>query len=109
MMSKVLFRAILLVLGFSVPLVAMANQPDLQDLIDETPPNGILVPPPGVYTGSISLDFPLTIDGQGQVTIDAGGKGEDPIDTLMFVPVRFCAVSDPFGTQIIVTCPTKVG
>jgi nitrous oxidase accessory protein len=53
----------------------MANQPDLQDLIDETPPNGILVPPPGVYIGSISLDFPITIDGQGEVTIDAGGKG----------------------------------
>ena len=41
--------------------------------------------------------------------IDAGGKGEDPIDTLMFVPVRFCAVTDPFGVQIIITCPTETG
>ena len=39
--------------------------------------------------------------------IAAGGKGEDPIDTLMFVPVRFCAVTDPLGTQIIVTCPLE--
>lgn len=64
-----------MVLGLLLPVAAAANQLDLQALIDETPPNGILVPPPGVYTGSISLDFPLTIDGQGQVTIDAGGKG----------------------------------
>ncbi len=41
--------------------------------------------------------------------IAAGGKGEAPMDTLMFVPVRFCAVVDPFGTQISVTCPLDKG
>jgi nitrous oxidase accessory protein len=55
--------------------LAVAERPSLQALIDQTPANGTLVPPPGVYAGPISLDTPLTIDGQGLVTIDAGGKG----------------------------------
>ncbi|MCB1184881.1 nitrous oxide reductase family maturation protein NosD [bacterium] len=52
-----------------------AAQPSLQEMIDATEPNGTLVPPPGVYRGPVSIDFPLTIDGRGQVTIDAGGHG----------------------------------
>jgi nitrous oxidase accessory protein len=67
--------AIFVVLVLMWPLTAMAEAPSLQDLIDQSPPNGILVPPPGVYNGPITLDFPLTIDGQGLVTIDAGGLG----------------------------------
>ena len=49
--------------------------PSLQDLVDKAEPNSILIPPPGTYAGPVTLDFPLTIDGQGKVTIDAGGKG----------------------------------
>ncbi len=75
MMNKGLLRGALLVSVIVLPLVAAANQPSLQSLIDETPANGTLIPPPGVYAGPITLEFPLTIDGQGQVTIDAGGQG----------------------------------
>jgi len=34
-----------------------------------------LIPPPGTYSGPIYVEQPLTIDGKGLVTIDAGGKG----------------------------------
>lgn len=34
--------------------------------------------------------------------IEAGGSGDPPIDTLMFEPIRFCAVQDLFGTKIVV-------
>ncbi|MCK4675298.1 MAG: right-handed parallel beta-helix repeat-containing protein, partial [Gammaproteobacteria bacterium] len=49
--------------------------PLLQDLVDSAKPNSILIPPPGTYAGPVTLDFPLTIDGKGQVIIDSNGKG----------------------------------
>ena len=33
--------------------------------------------------------------------IEAGGSGEPPTDALMFEPIRFCSVQDPFGTKIL--------
>jgi nitrous oxidase accessory protein len=75
MTSKVNLRVALVVLGICLPGLGRAELPSLQPLIDETPVNGTLIPPPGIYSGSITLEFPLTIDGQGKVTIDAGGEG----------------------------------
>ena len=46
-----------------------------QDLIDAAPAGSVLKPPPGTYAGPVSLKKALTIDGGGQVTIDAGDKG----------------------------------
>ena len=37
--------------------------------------------------------------------IEAGGVGEAPSDQLMYKPVRYCPLSDPFGTHILVICP----
>jgi hypothetical protein len=34
--------------------------------------------------------------------IEAGGSGEPPSDQLMYEPVRFCPVVDPFGTNILI-------
>ena len=34
--------------------------------------------------------------------IEAGGSGQPPVDALMFEPIRFCALQDPFGTKILV-------
>ena len=56
------------------PLMAVELLP-LQSLIDETPEDGTLVLPPGSYAGPVVIDHPMTLDGQGQATIDAGGKG----------------------------------
>jgi nitrous oxidase accessory protein len=46
-----------------------------QDLVDAAKPGAVLEPPPGTYAGPVTLNKPLVIDGRGQVTIDAGGKG----------------------------------
>ena len=46
-----------------------------QELVDRAAPGSILKPPPGAYAGPVIIDKPLTIDGGGKVTIDAGDKG----------------------------------
>ena len=48
---------------------------DLQALIDETPEDGTLVLEPGRYAGPVIIDKPMTLDGDNQAVIDAGGKG----------------------------------
>ncbi len=55
--------------------IPAAEYPSFQQLVDEVEANGILTPPPGVYAGPVTIERPITIDGQGQVVIDAGGKG----------------------------------
>jgi len=52
-----------------------AKYPSFQELVDATEPGGTLVPPPGIYSGPVTLDQSITIDGKGKVTIDAGGQG----------------------------------
>lgn len=56
----------------SLPALAMAP---LQLLIELTPIGTVLRPPPGTYEGPITINRAITLDGQGQVTIDGGGKG----------------------------------
>ncbi|TXT28598.1 MAG: nitrous oxidase accessory protein [Rhodocyclaceae bacterium] len=46
-----------------------------QDLIDKAPAGSLLKPPPGSYSGPVTINKPLTIDGGGQVTIDSGDRG----------------------------------
>lgn len=46
-----------------------------QDLVDAAPAGSLLKPPPGDYAGPVTLAKPLTIDGEGKVSIDAGDKG----------------------------------
>jgi nitrous oxidase accessory protein len=46
-----------------------------QQLVDAAPAGSVLKPPAGTYAGPVTLSKPLTIDGGGQVTIDAGDKG----------------------------------
>jgi nitrous oxidase accessory protein len=49
--------------------------PSLQAQIDAAPSGTILRPAPGVYSAPLTLTKPLTLDGGGKVTIDAGGSG----------------------------------
>ncbi len=49
--------------------------PAFQRLVEAAPAGSVLIPPPGHYRGPVLVDKPLTIDGKGQVTIDAGDKG----------------------------------
>jgi len=48
--------------------------PALQALIDVAKPNDTLIISAGIYSGPVTLDFPITLEGNGQVTIDGGGK-----------------------------------
>lgn len=52
-----------------------AALPSMQALIDDAGPGAVLSLAPGTYAGPVVVNKPLTIDGQGQVTIDGGGKG----------------------------------
>ncbi len=49
--------------------------PPMQLYIELTPAGGVLRPEPGHYSGPVVLTRPITIDGRGQVTIDAEGEG----------------------------------
>ncbi|MBL7004501.1 MAG: nitrous oxide reductase family maturation protein NosD [Gammaproteobacteria bacterium] len=52
----------------------------MQLYVELTPAGGILRPEPGRYSGPVVLTRPITIDGQGKVTID--GEGEGSIITI---------------------------
>jgi nitrous oxidase accessory protein len=58
----------------ATPLGA-ATAPPLQPWIDATYEGGTLQVPPGTYSGPVSITRAITIEGQGQATIDGGGKG----------------------------------
>ena len=49
--------------------------PGLQPLIDATPAGATLRPPPGVFAGPVVIRRAITLEGGGEVTIDAGGSG----------------------------------
>ena len=55
--------------------VLAADLPSFQALVDAAEPNSLLSPPAGIYAGPVVVDKPLDIDGRGEVTIDAGGRG----------------------------------
>jgi len=62
--------------GLSVAAPGQAGEyPPLQPLVDAAAANAVLTPEPGTYAGPVVIDKPITLDGRGQVTIDAGGKG----------------------------------
>lgn len=54
---------------------ARTDVPWFQVLVDDAAPGTVLKPAPGVYSGPVVVNKPLTIEGGGQVTIDGGGKG----------------------------------
>ena len=49
--------------------------PSFQALVDAAEPGSVLAPDPGTYAGPVTIRNPLVVDGRGEVTIDAGGKG----------------------------------
>ena len=46
-----------------------------QELVDQAAPGSVLRPPAGNYAGPVIITKPLTIEGDGKVTIDAGDRG----------------------------------
>ena len=51
---------------------------------------------------TINMPNPQEADRLWNTFIDAGGVGETPSDQLMYEPIRYCAVKDPFGTEILI-------
>ena len=43
-----------------------------------------------------------------QAFIAAGGVWQEPMDTLMYIPVHLCPVTDPFGVEIMVYSKTAL-
>ncbi len=69
----------LLIASLLLPLHLAAGvegeYPSFQALVDAAAPGTLLSPPAGTYAGPIVISDPIIIDGRGEVTIDAGGKG----------------------------------
>ena len=63
---------ILPILGLILP--ALADQP-LQAWLDTALPGTTLRLPPGKYRGPAIINKPLTVEGNGKVVVDAGGRG----------------------------------
>ena len=60
---------------------------------------------PGNMELNIVMQTPEEADRLQADFIAAGGVGEAPSDELMYEPVRFCSVQDPFGTHILIISP----
>jgi nitrous oxidase accessory protein len=71
---KCLNKLVLLIL-LSPAVVLAGPLTPLQPLIDNAEEDSTLLLEPGSYAGPVVIDKPLILDGQGEVTIDAGGKG----------------------------------
>ncbi len=71
---KLLGVACLAAAGILAASGATALTP-FQPLVDATPSGGTLRPPPGLYAGPVEIHRPIRIEGEGQVSIDAGGRG----------------------------------
>ncbi|MCP3852582.1 MAG: nitrous oxide reductase family maturation protein NosD [Gammaproteobacteria bacterium] len=55
--------------------LSFAAFPPLQPLVDKLEKGDVLIVPPGTYSGPVVVSEAITLDGQGKVTIDSGGKG----------------------------------
>ena len=69
-----LFFALLFLAFF--PALGVQGAMPLQPWFDTALPGAIIRLPPGTYQGPAVISKPLTLEGEGKVIIDAGGKGE---------------------------------
>lgn len=65
----------LVIASLSSTTWASAQPYDLHSVIESAQAGDIIQPPAGSYNGPLIIDKAITLDGQGQVTIDAGGEG----------------------------------
>lgn len=66
---------VFIIILISISRSVWANTADLQTRIAAAQPGETLLLPPGVYSGPITVNVPITIDGNHQATIDGSGKG----------------------------------
>lgn len=70
-----MINTILLAISLTTSLTLSAPASEIQHLIDHAEAGAVIKPAPGVYEGSIRITKPVTLDGRGEVTIDARGEG----------------------------------
>jgi len=51
------------------------------------------------------MDSPAEVDRLREAILSAGGEEGHSVDQLMYEPVTSCSARDPFGTDILITCP----
>ena len=58
---------------------------------------------------NVEITFNMTTPAEAEklhnAFIAAGGQGEAPSNQLMYVPIRYCAVTSPQGTPLLVISP----
>ena len=72
---RLLTKAIPVLLALAVSHAPGTPASTIQRLIDDAAPGSVVEPTPGVYKGTLRITKPITLDGRGEVTIDAGGEG----------------------------------
>lgn len=72
-MKRVVLLVCLLT-GLLLPCRGFSHAP-LQLYVSLTPSGGILKLEPGIYSGPVVIDRPMTLDGDGKVILEGGGKG----------------------------------
>lgn len=74
-----MIRAVVLCLCLASPLFAAERGvpagDGLAEAIAGAEPGDVLILAPGLHSGPVVIDKPLTLDGQGEAQIDAGGQG----------------------------------
>jgi hypothetical protein len=55
---------------------------------------------------TFQMETPEEAERLQRAFIEAGGEGPAPTDQLMYEPVRFCPVRDPFGTDLLIVSRT---
>ena len=53
------------------------------------------------------VETPAEAEALQRAFIEAGGEGPEPSDELMYEPVRFCLMNDPFGVELLIISPLK--
>jgi hypothetical protein len=51
------------------------------------------------------MSSPAQAEALQRALIEAGGTSSDPTDELMYEPIRYCSVTDPFGVDLLVISP----
>jgi len=55
------------------------------------------------------METPEEADRLQAAFIEAGGSGPAPTDQVMYEPIRYCPVTDPFGTDLLIYAPLGSG
>ncbi len=54
---------------------------------------------------TLEMPTPAAAEAVQAAFVAAGGQGQPPSDQLMYAPIRYCPVSDPWGTAWLIVAP----